>query len=67
MKDKKNVVIAILAVLVIALVVLFFITNSDKGKLADTNTALDTQVKTLSWTKPSRTRLTLPRRRSMKP
>ncbi len=53
MKDKKNVVITILAVLVIALGVLFFITNSDKGKLADTNTALDTQVKTLSGEKES--------------
>ena len=32
MQDKKNVIIAILAVLVIALGVLLYITNADKGK-----------------------------------
>ena len=53
MENKKNVVIAILAVLVVALGVLLFITYTDKGKLADTNTSLDAQVKNLSGEKES--------------
>ena len=47
MQDKKNVIIAILAVLVIALGVLLYITNADKGKLADENKGLAAQAENL--------------------
>ena len=53
MQNKKNAAIAVLAVLLVALGILFFLTNSDKGKLADTNTNLETQVKTLTGEKES--------------
>ena len=48
MKNKKNIVIIVLAVLVIALCVLFLLERDDKGKLTDTNSSLEAQVKTLS-------------------
>ena len=53
MKDKKNIVIAVLAVLAVALGILLFITYTDKGKLTDTNTSLSAQVKSLTGEKES--------------
>ena len=54
MQSRKNaVIIVILAVLAVGLGVLFFITNADKGKLADTNASLSAQVKALSGEKES--------------
>jgi len=53
MKDKKAVAIVILALLVVAFGILFLITNSDKGKLAETNAGLVTQVNTLNGEKES--------------
>jgi len=51
MKNGKNAVIAVLAVLVVVLGILLYLTNTDKGKLADTNTGLVAQVESLSGEK----------------
>ena len=51
MKNIKNIVIALLAVLVVVLGILLFVTQSDKGKLADTNAGLTVQVENLSGEK----------------
>ena len=51
MKDKKNLVIGILAIAALVFAVLFFITNGDKGKLSDINAGLTNQVKSLSTEK----------------
>jgi len=48
MQSKKNAVIAVLAVLALVFGVLFFVTNSDKAKLADTKTGLENQVNSLN-------------------
>lgn len=53
MKDKKNVVIAILILLVAALGVLLFITYSDRAKPADANTALPAPAKPAAASFPS--------------
>ena len=51
MQNRKNVVIAVLAVLTVVFGILFFVTNAEKGKLADMNTALETKVKSLNGEK----------------
>ena len=48
MKNKKIVAIAALAVLAVMFGILFFVTNAEKGKLADANAALDAKVKILN-------------------
>ena len=51
MQSKKNVLIAVLAVLAVVFGVLFFVTNSDKTKLSDTKASLENQVKSLNGEK----------------
>ena len=47
MKNMKNVMITVLAVLVVAMGALLYVTNADKGKLSDTNIGLAAQVTSL--------------------
>ncbi len=51
MQSKKNAAIIVLAILVVALAILLYLTNADKNRLADMNAGLTGQVESLSGEK----------------
>ena len=51
MQSKKNAAIIVLAILVVALAILLYMTNADKNRLADTSAGLTGQAESLSGEK----------------